>query len=104
VSQWYYLAESVLLASHRGQGIGHRFFEEREAAGTELGFRRFAFCSVIREESDSRRPPGHRELAPFWKARGYCPSEVHAVLEWKEVGAAGSISHCLQFWFKDQQH
>jgi GNAT superfamily N-acetyltransferase len=101
VGSWYYLAESVLLSGYRGRGFGHHFFDEREAAGRRLGFQRFAFCSVLREESDPRRPVAHRELAPFWTARGYRPSELLAVLDWREVGNTLPVSHRLRFWLKE---
>src|SRR5690606_1616516 len=67
----YYLAESVLLPEHRGQGIGHRFFDEREAHARTLGLRFAAFCAVVREPKHPLRPASARELAPFWRARGY---------------------------------
>jgi len=36
----FYFGESVLLREYRGQGIGHRFFDEREAhAARALGFK-----------------------------------------------------------------
>lgn len=100
-AEWYYLAESVLLPEYRGRGLGHRFFDEREAAGAALGFRRFAFCAVVRDADDPRRPPEHRELHAFWTARGYQPSAVHAVLDWPEVGGEAPVSHRLRFWLRE---
>ncbi|MEM6890321.1 MAG: GNAT family N-acetyltransferase, partial [Pseudomonadota bacterium] len=44
----YYCAESVLLPDYRGQGAGHRFFDLREEAAREQGFREVCFASVIR--------------------------------------------------------
>ena len=45
----FYFGESVLAASYRGQGLGHRFFDEREAHARGLGgFTHTAFCGVIR--------------------------------------------------------
>jgi hypothetical protein len=94
--------------AHRERGLfvhlrfGHHFFDEREAAGRRLGFQRFAFCSVLRDESDPRRPVAHRELAPFWTARGYRPSGLLAVLDWREVGGTLPVSHRLRFWLQEQ--
>lgn len=100
VSQWFYLAESVLLEDYRGRGLGHRFFDEREAAGRRAGFRRFTFCAVQRSDSDPRKPPGTRRLEPFWRGRGYAPLDLRCSLEWKEVGAPAATSQTLRFWGK----
>lgn len=100
VSQWFYLAESVLLKEHRGLGLGHKFFDEREAAGKRAGFARFTFCAVQRAGNDPRRPAATRSLEPFWGRRGYVPSELCCSLRWKEVGNASPTSQTLRFWAK----
>ena len=38
LSQIFYCAESVLLPDYRGQGVGHKFFDLREAHARRLGF------------------------------------------------------------------
>jgi GNAT superfamily N-acetyltransferase len=98
VRDWFYLAESVLLPEFRGRGLGHRFFDEREAAGRKLGFDRFLFCAVVRAPDDTRRPGDVRPLEPFWKRRGYSPMSVICHLRWKEIGANTASDHDLQFW------
>lgn len=98
VSQWYYLAESVLLEQYRGRGLGHAFFDEREAAGTRAGFRKFTFCAVQRATDDPRRPAQARDLEPFWRQRGYAPLGCTCTLRWKEVGSDGPTQQALQFW------
>src|SRR5690606_11697829 len=57
----FYFGESVLLPAYRGLGVGHAFFDEREAHARRLGrFRFTAFCAVDRDPDDPRRPPGYR--------------------------------------------
>lgn len=102
VSQWFYLAESVLLEEYRGRGLGHRFFDEREAAGRRAGFRRFTFCSVQRADADPRKPPGARSLEPFWRSKGYAPMDLSCALQWKELGASASTTQVLRFWRKSE--
>lgn len=98
---WYYLAESVLLPEHRGQGAGRRFFEEREAHARELGFAHTCFAAVQRKPDDPRRPEDYLELDPFWRRLGYQPhDDLVAHLAWQEVGEAEETPKPLKFWLK----
>lgn len=98
--EWFYLAESVLLPEFRGTGVGHAFFDQREAAGRGLGFEKFAFCAVVRSPDDPRRPAEARQLEPFWRKRGYEPMALSCNLRWKEVNATAPSDHELRFWSK----
>jgi len=90
LDEWFYLGESVLRREFRGRGIGHRFFDEREAHARALGFRAAAFCAVRRERDDPRRPAGHRDLDGFWERRGYRRRpELVARLGWAELDSGG---------------
>lgn len=98
----FYCAESVLLPEYRGQGIGHRFFDLREAHGRRLGFSKCAFCSVQRAADHPRRPEGYRPLDTFWRARGYVPLPgVVAQFSWKDIGEVDETPKPLQFWIRD---
>lgn len=98
----FYCAESVLLSNYRGQGIGHRFFDAREAHARALGFGKCCFCAVIRPEGHPARPAGYRPLDPFWRARGYSPLEgVVAEFMWKDHEQTQETPKQLQFWMRD---
>ena len=102
VDAYYYLAESVLLPERRGQGIGVRFFEEREAVVRERGFMRTCFCAVVRRENHPARPDGYEPLDAFWRRRGYAPLEgMTATFDWREVGAGEETDHIMQFWSRE---
>lgn len=95
----FYLAESVLLPGYRGRGLGHGFFDHREAAARDAGFSRAVFCAVVREPDDPRRPPDARSLEPFWRGRGYAPLDgVVCRFPWRDVGDAVETTKPLQFW------
>lgn len=98
----FYLAESVLLPEYRGQGVGHRFFDAREAHARALGrFRWTAFAAVDRDAGDPRRPPGARDNAAFWRARGYARQPGMSMrLSWKEIGEAQATDKPLTFWLR----
>lgn len=97
----FYCAESVLLKPYRGQGVGHRFFDVREAHARALGLTYSAFCGVVRPEDHPARTPDYWPLDDFWRRRGYTPIEGGiARFDWKEVGSADEISHELQFWIR----
>ena len=100
VDDVFYFGESVLLPDYRGRGIGHRFFDEREAHAAALGrFNWTAFCAVERDENDPRRPEGHRGNEDFWTKRGYsrCPDMV-VRLAWREQGTDMASEKSLIFW------
>ena len=62
----FYFAESLLLPQYRGQGIGHKFFDLREAHARELdGYTHASFCSVVRPTDHPARPAEYLPLDGF---------------------------------------
>lgn len=101
LSTVFYCAESVLLPDYRGHGIGHAFFDHREAHARDHGFTLCAFCAVIRPEDHPARPAKARSLDPFWRGRGYQPLDgVIADFSWKDLGDADETRKPLQFWMR----
>jgi GNAT superfamily N-acetyltransferase len=102
LADFFYFGESVLLDAYRGQGIGVRFFELREAHALALGQARFCtFCAVQRAADDPRRPPGAIGLDGFWAHRGYVKHPAFtARMRWKDVDEAGETPKTLTFWMK----
>jgi GNAT superfamily N-acetyltransferase len=97
----FYCAESVLLPAYRGQGIGHQFFDLREAQARELGRDYAAFCSVVRPKDHPARPDGYQPLDAFWRKRGYAPlAGAMATFNWREIGAVSESAHDLQVWMR----
>ena len=101
LDQIFYCAESVLLPEYRGQGIGHRFFDLREAQARQLRRDYAAFCSVMRPKDHPARPDGYPPLDAFWRKRGYAPlSGAVAQFNWREIGATQESAHDLQVWMR----
>lgn len=97
----FYCAESVLLPDYRGQGIGHRFFDLREAHARNLGRRHVAFCSVMRPPDHPLRPTGYIPLDAFWRRRGYERlAGAIARFRWKDRDQIAQTDHPLQVWIK----
>ncbi|QJE95085.1 GNAT family N-acetyltransferase [Luteolibacter luteus] len=99
---WFYFGESVLDPAYRGQGIGHRFFDERERHAHGLGFRCTCFCSVIRPADHPLMPPGYRSHDVFWTKRGYAKqANYKACFSWKQVDTSGETENELVFWTRE---
>ena len=95
LSQVFYCAESVLLNTYRGSGIGHRFFDLREEHARAFGCSTVAFCAVL-------RPTDYRTLDAFWEKRGYRPiPNAIAYFRWKDIDVAHETPKPLQFWAWD---
>lgn len=100
-SEVFYFGESLLLKSHRGQGIGHQFFDHREAHAAEHGFSVNSFCSVQRPDDHPMRPPDYRDHTEFWQKRGYAEMpELQAEMSWQQVDHPQEVNNTLTFWVK----
>ena len=99
--QVFYFGESVLLPAYRGHGIGHAFFDHREAHARALGrFGWTAFCAVDRDADDPRAPSAYRGNDVFWDKRGYLRQPGMTMrLAWNEIGR-GEVDHALTFWLR----
>lgn len=101
VSRLFYFGESVLLPAYRGRGVGHAFFEQREAQARRFGADAACFAAVIRPDDHPARPGDYRPLDAFWRARGYAPiPDFITYLAWKEHGETGESPKPLQYWHK----
>lgn len=97
----FYMAESVLDPVYRGQGIGHRFFDEREAHARSLGFDEAVFCAVIRPENHPLKPADYAPLDPFWRKRGYEKlQDVIVTFPWLDVGDTNETEKPMQVWYR----
>jgi GNAT superfamily N-acetyltransferase len=97
----FYFGESVLRRSYRGQGIGGRFFDAREAQARACVSETIVFCSVVRPMDHPARPQGYEPLDGFWGKRGYAPQPgLICYLSWKEIGALAESPKPMQFWMK----
>jgi GNAT superfamily N-acetyltransferase len=102
IGRVYYCGESVLLPACRGRGLGHAFFDHREAQGRRLGlFTHIAFCAVVRPETHPLRPEGYVPLDAFWGQRGYAKVDgLIARFTWKDIDQPGETEKPMQFWMR----
>ena len=101
IAEIFYFGESVLLPAYRGRGIGHAFFDRREAHARALGFPVATFCAVVRPDDHPMRPAGYMPLDAFWRKRGYAPVEgLVGQFGWRDVGAAEETQKPMQFWMR----
>ena len=98
----FYFGESLLLPAYRGLGIGHRFFDEREAHARSFGTYQFTcFCAVQRPANHPLRPADYRPLDVFWQQRGYQPNAaLQTTFSWPDLGETIDTPKPMQFWLK----
>lgn len=101
-SSCFYCGESVLLPGYRGRGIGHSFFDRREAHALSLGYKRSCFCAVVRPANHPMRPPDYSPLDDFWLKRGYRTLDgAVANFSWKDIGEPAETEKPMQVWIRD---
>lgn len=101
VNDVFYCAESVLLPSHRGQGIYRTFFSEREAQARRLGLNQSVFCAVDRPDDHPLKPADYQPLDAVWQRYGYRPLPgVKARFPWLDVDQSVETEKTLSFYHK----
>jgi len=97
-----YFGESVVLPEYRGHGLGHRFFDEREAYAKSLkSITTTCFCAVERPEKHPLRPAQYSPLNTFWNSRGYTKDEsLKATFHWKDLDEKEESPKTMIFWTK----
>lgn len=96
-----YFGESVLLDAYRGQGIGVRFFDLREAHARSIpSVDTTMFCAVERPDDHPLKPPGAVPLDAFWAKRGYARTDFTCKMKWKQVDTDAKVENTLRFWSK----
>ncbi|MCZ8324209.1 MAG: GNAT family N-acetyltransferase [Sphingomonadaceae bacterium] len=97
----FYFGESVLLPEYRGQGIGHAFFDHREAAARAWGARQASFCAVVRPADHPARPADYVPLDAFWGKRGYAPVPgLVGSFAWADHGETEDSAKPMQYWMR----
>jgi GNAT superfamily N-acetyltransferase len=98
----FYFGESLLLPDYRNKGLGHRFFDEREAHVRSFGqYQTMAFCAVQRPADHPLRPSGYRPLNMFWQQRGYLlDPALQTTFRWPDLGESEETDKVMQFWTK----
>lgn len=101
LSRIFYFGESVLLPQYRGQGVGVRFFEEREKAARDHGYSQTAFCGVVRPDDHPARPHDYEPLDAFWGKRGYQRrGDLVATFTWQDIGDTAKTEKPMVYWMK----
>ncbi len=96
---WFYFGESVLLPHYRGQGVGVRFFEEREAEARRQGFSACVFAAVKRPADHPARPADYIPLDGFWQNRGYGRiAGLSTTFSWKDIGEVAETTKTMEYW------
>lgn len=102
LSTVFYFGESILLPEFRGLGLGHRFFDVREAHARSFGsFKTTCFCAVVRPDNHPFKPEEYRPLDEFWTKRGYKKEPaLQSQFDWLDIGESVSTFKPMVYWMK----
>ena len=103
ISDYFYFGESALLKHYRNRGIGHHFFDVREAHVKHFKkYKHICFFDPTRPEIDPFKPADYLSLHDFWRKRGYVHyPDLQCHLTWKELHEDHPTEKSLSFWIKD---
>ncbi len=102
LSSTFYFGESVLLPAHRGKGLGHAFFDAREAHARARGYKRACFCAVERPDDHPEQPEDYSPLYAFWTKRGYRKLEgLVTEFAWPVEPGGPNLVHPMGYWIRE---
>lgn len=102
----FYFGESILLPAYRGLGLGHRFFDEREAHARQFGqYTLTCFCAVQRPDNHPLRPADYQPLDTFWTKRGYQRNpDLQSTFAWPDLNETVSSPKPMVYWMGELDH
>ncbi|MDN3506687.1 MAG: GNAT family N-acetyltransferase [Simkaniaceae bacterium] len=95
----FYLADAIILAPYRGQGIGTRMLQIFENLVVEMQkYDQISFCEIVRDQNHPLKPKDYQSLDAFWEQLDFYPIPGwQTSFDYLDIGNSEETPHLMRF-------
>jgi ribosomal protein S18 acetylase RimI-like enzyme len=95
----FYLADAIIFAPYRGQGIGTRMLQTFENSVLEMQkYGQISCCEIVRDQNHPLKPKEYQSLDAFWDHLGFLVSPGwQTSFDYLDIGNTEETPHPMRF-------
>ncbi len=102
--EFFYYGEVIIKPEFRGIGLSSKIFEIQEKYAKTNGYRSIALSTVVRSETDQRKPFNHTPHDKIWTKLGFKKANITTKYNWPTIQGNGQVideTNIMSYWIKD---